>query len=79
MKYGVLYARVSSKEQGGFSVPAQRKFLKEYAEKHDIRVVQEFIEARTAKEAGRKRFDDMVSFLRVHSLEEARNMPDRVG
>lgn len=51
MKKAVLYARVSSKrqEEEGFSIPAQIKFLKEYALKNDIEVVEEFIEAKTAK------------------------------
>src|SRR5580704_8367260 len=67
MRNAVLYARVSSRDQEreGFSIPAQIKFLRDYAEKHDIRVVREFIEAQTAKIAGRKRFDEMVSFLRA--------------
>lgn len=61
----VLYARVSSKEQEreGFSIPAQIKLLREYANKHDLVIVAEFIEAETAKHAGRKQFRRMLDFL----------------
>lgn len=68
MKKAVLYARVSSKrqEEEGFSIPAQIKFLKEYALKNDIEVVEEFIEAKTAKKAGREQFNEMLSYLQEH-------------
>ena len=38
MKKAVLYARVSSnrQEKDGFSIPAQRKFLHEYANNNAI-------------------------------------------
>ncbi|GAI78069.1 unnamed protein product, partial [marine sediment metagenome] len=37
----VLYARVSSKdqEQEGYSIPAQIKFLKDYARDNSIKIV----------------------------------------
>lgn len=62
----VLYARVSSKaqEQEGFSIPAQVNLLKDYAEKYNIEIVEEFIEAETAKKAGRKQFNEMLKFLK---------------
>ncbi len=43
MKKAVLYARVSSKEQEreGFSIPAQRKYLRAFAINHDLNVVAE--------------------------------------
>lgn len=71
MKKAVLYARVSSKrqEEEGFSIPAQIKFLKEYALKNDIEVVEEFIEAKTAKKAGREQFNEMLSYLQEHEDE----------
>lgn len=57
---------VSSKEQEreGFSIPAQKKLLREYAEKNSIEVVRVFEEAETAKVAGRKQFQEMVRFLK---------------
>lgn len=62
----ILYARVSSKEQEatGYSVPAQLKLLKDYAQAQNLRVVREFVDVETAKAAGRKQFDEMVRFCR---------------
>ncbi len=64
----VLYTRVSSKEQEreGFSIPAQRKLLLEYARKRGIEAAQEFSDVETAKSAGRTAFGQMVQFLRIH-------------
>ncbi len=46
----VMYVRVSSKEQEqGFSIPAQRQLLTEYAQRESIHVVQEFEDVETAK------------------------------
>lgn len=66
MKKAVLYARVSSDEQEkqGFSIPAQVKFLKDYAKKNNITIVREFTESETAKQSGRKEFNAMVKFLK---------------
>ena len=64
----VMYDRVSSKEQEqGFSIPAQRQLLKDYAEREGIHVVQEFEDVETAKRAGRTSFSEMVDFLRKKS------------
>jgi site-specific DNA recombinase len=65
MREAVIYARVSSKEQEqeGFSIPAQLKFLREYASKNEFRVVQEFVDVETAKVTGRKKFGEMLTFL----------------
>jgi len=62
----VVYARVSSKEQekGGFSIPAQRKLLMEYAATSGLSVVREFVDIETAKQSGRTRFGEMLAFLR---------------
>jgi len=61
----VLYARVSSKEQEeGFSIPAQLKLLKDYARKNKLRIIKEFIDIETAKQAGRYNFNDMTDFLK---------------
>ena len=59
MKKAVLYARVSStrQEKEGFSIPAQIKFLREYALENNIEVIEEFVEAETAKKAGRAEFN----------------------
>lgn len=57
-----LYARVSSKEQEkeGYSIPAQRTLLREYARKQQMTVVREFVDVETAKKAGRSEFGNMV-------------------
>ncbi len=74
MKKAVLYARVSSKEQEreGFSIPAQLTLLREYAIKNDLKIVSEFVEAETAKKAGRTQFNIMLIYLKnnadVHDL-----------
>ena len=61
----VLYARVSSKEQeDGFSIPAQLKLIKEYAIKNKLKIMKEFIDVETAKQAGRFNFNSMIDFLK---------------
>lgn len=66
MKKAVLYARVSSNEQEkhGFSIPAQVKYLKDYARQNGITIVQEFTESQTAKTSGRVEFNNMLKFLK---------------
>jgi DNA invertase Pin-like site-specific DNA recombinase len=67
-RQAVLYARVSSKDQEreGFSIPAQLKFLREYAQSHEFNVLREFVDVETAKTTGRKQFGEMVRFLSNH-------------
>src|SRR5712691_5629530 len=62
----VLYARVSSKEQEkeGFSIPAQLKLLRGYAEEHGFTVAQEYTDVETAKKTGRTGFTAMVDFFK---------------
>src|SRR2546429_3667878 len=62
----VVYARVSSKEQEkeGFSIPAQLKLLRGYAEEHGFIVLQEYVDVETAKRAGRTGFMAMMSFFK---------------
>jgi len=61
----VIYARVSSKEQEreGFSIPAQKKLLNDYAKAKDISVVRTFTDIETAKSSGRAQFGKMLEFL----------------
>ena len=65
-RQAVIYARVSSKEQEkeGYSIPAQLKLLRKYAASEGFVVQQEFVEAETAKRAGRTAFGQMAEFLR---------------
>jgi len=69
-KKAVLYARVSSKEQEkeGYSIPAQRKLLCSYAQKHGYEIVRELIDVETAKQCGRTHFNEMVQYLEEHPL-----------
>lgn len=61
----VSYARVLSKDQEreGFSIPAQQKLLREYAIQHQFRVLREFVDVETAKQAGRASFGEMIRVL----------------
>jgi site-specific DNA recombinase len=65
MRQTIIYARVSTKDQEreGFSIPAQLKFLREYAQRNQLQIVREFVDVETAKVAGRKQFGEMVRFL----------------
>ncbi len=65
----VLYARVSSSDQAkeGFSIPAQQRLLKEYAERSGFVVVEEFTDIETAKRAGRTNFVKMLAYLKKHA------------
>ena len=65
MRQGVMYTRVSSKDQEreGYSIPAQLALLREYAAKQGFKIVREFVDVETAKIAGRKEFGNMVAFL----------------
>ena len=58
---------IQGAEKEGFSIPAQRKLLKEYAEQEGIHVVQEFEDIETAKRAGRTAFGEMVDVPRKKS------------
>jgi site-specific DNA recombinase len=66
MQSAVIYARVSSREQEreGYSIPAQRKLLNEYARVRGFRVQQEFVDLESAKNPGRKEFGAMLRLLR---------------
>ncbi len=65
MTHAVLYARVSSREQEreGYSIPAQRRLLNEYARIHGLQVEREFIDVESAKNPGRKQFGQMLRLL----------------
>ena len=64
MKKAVMYARVSTKDQESrFSISAQKNFLKEYAAKNGFMIVREFVDAETARKAGRTKFNEMLKFL----------------
>jgi DNA invertase Pin-like site-specific DNA recombinase len=49
-KRAIIYARVSLKEQEreDYSIPAQLKLLKDYADAENIRIVEEYVDVETA-------------------------------
>jgi DNA invertase Pin-like site-specific DNA recombinase len=67
---GVIYTRVSSREQEqeGFSLDAQSKLLREYAERNGLKTVRTFEDVETAKTAGRKQFGEMITFLKRNGM-----------
>ncbi len=67
----VIYARVSSREQedSGYSLPAQEKLLREYAQKHDFSVVKLFSISESASgKVQRQVFTDMLGYLKDHGI-----------
>jgi site-specific DNA recombinase len=62
----VLYARVSSKEQReeGYSIEAQVRLLREYANKLGFVITEEFIDIESASKSGRTGFNAMLGYLR---------------
>ena len=61
----VAYARVSSKEQEreGYSIDAQLKLLRGYAEEKGFDIVHEFVDAESASSKGRENFGKVVSLF----------------
>lgn len=66
LKSAVAYLRVSSREQKreGFSIPAQKRLLTEFANKNKFKIVKFFEDDETAKRTGRAGFNEMVEFLK---------------
>lgn len=64
----ISYARVSSKEQEkeGFSIPAQQKLIRAYADTQKLQIVQDYIDVETAKQSGRTNFEEMLRYLKAH-------------
>ncbi len=67
MPKSIIYVRVSSKEQKqeGYSIPAQRKLLADYAKANDFEVVKEFEDDETAESAGRTGFSRMIEYIKL--------------
>ena len=66
MTEAAIYTRVSSREQQqeGFSLEAQSRLLREYAQRNSLRIVQAFEDVETARATGRKQFGRLVEFFR---------------
>jgi DNA invertase Pin-like site-specific DNA recombinase len=66
-----IFCRVSSKEQEdtGYSLPAQEKFLRDYAEKQGLEVAKVFaISESAAGKTQRKVFIEMIAYVRKHDI-----------
>ena len=66
MTEAAIYTRVSSREQQqeGFSLDAQARLLRDYAQRNQLRIVHSFEDVETAKAKGRKQFARLVEFFR---------------
>ena len=81
MRY-ILYARKSteSEERQVLSIEAQISELKEFAAKEKLEIVASLCEAQTAKEPGRTKFAEMLSFLQAGKAEGIISWhPDRLA
>ncbi len=70
-KKAVAYCRVSSKEQEetGYSLPAQEKLVREYAEKMGFELVKIYSISESASgKIQRKTFKEMLSFVKLHKI-----------
>ena len=62
----IAYIRVSTEEQEreGYSIPSQKKDCQQYADKNNLEIVQQFVEARSGwKERARVEFYKMLEFI----------------
>jgi site-specific DNA recombinase len=66
MQDAVIYTRVSSREQQqeGFSLGAQSKCLREYADRSGFQIVKAFEDVETAKASGRVQFSEMMAWFK---------------
>ena len=81
MKY-ILYARKSTEEDDRqiLSIEAQVFELKEFAAKEKLEIVASFQEAKTAKEPGRIKFAETLSFIEQGKAEGILSWnPDRLA
>jgi len=81
MRY-VIYARKSSEseERQILSIEAQLAELQEYSAKEKLEIVASFQEAQTAKEPGRTKFAEMLSFLNENRADGILSWhPDRLA
>ena len=68
MRKVVCYIRVSTEEQAshGHSIEAQQHMLRDYAQGHDLEIVEEFVEHRSAYKRGRPGYERMLKYLPRH-------------
>jgi len=81
MRY-IIYARKSTEDEDRqvLSIEAQLVELSEFAAKEKLEIVASFQEAKTAKEPGRMKFAEMLSFLEKGKAEGILSWhPDRLA
>ncbi len=81
MRY-IIYARKSTEDEDRqiLSIEAQLVELREFAAKEKLEIVASFQEAKTAKEPGRMKFAEMLSFLEQGKAEGILSWhPDRLA
>jgi site-specific DNA recombinase len=68
MTEAAIYTRVSNREQQqeGFSLDAQAKLLRDYAQRNRLDIVQAFEDVETARRTGRKQFARLVDFFKLN-------------
>jgi site-specific DNA recombinase len=65
-------SQAARQKEEGYSIEAQLKLLRSYAQKNGFRVIGEFVDVQTAKDPGRDKFDEMVKTLK--SLKTCRTI-----
>ncbi len=73
---GVLYLRVSSKDQEkGYSLPAQKKLLQEYSKKSDFSVakIYSISESANGKQI-RKTFNEMLRYAEKNNINNTTHL-----
>ena len=67
----IILARVSTKEQEetGHSLPAQIESLRKYAAKKGFEVAKEFCFSESAGPKIRKKFEDVIAYIRKHNKD----------
>jgi site-specific DNA recombinase len=69
-KRAVLYARVSTEEQGqGYSLPTQLQKCREYADEHGYTVLEEFQDMHTGTELDRPGLNDLYRFIDKNKVD----------
>jgi DNA invertase Pin-like site-specific DNA recombinase len=71
MEQGIIWARVSTKEQAeeGYSLDAQLKMLRDYSQKNNLKIIREFIVPESASgRQERKKFLEMLGFLKDNQI-----------
>ena len=77
-----IYARKSteSEERQQLSIPAQIDELRDFAKKNNLQVIDSLVESKTAKEPGRKVFNELISRIQQGEAEGILSWhPDRLS